>query len=351
MEKIDLYNPKEASACFFRTTIKEPYKKSLLQITEKCNLRCNHCFLSAEYEGNQMPYESITNMVIPYFKKNNIIKVTLTGGEPLVHEKIYDIIEAFDQNKISVTVCSNGSLLDATIIKRIKKHENVKFNISLDGFSNASHGGFRNSPIPSLFDMVKQNIMFLSENNLLNGILVTPNKFSSIEEYVELCKFAKSIHAKYVLMNPLSQYGRGEMSKNLAFSQQELNELRNRTKDFIDDMFDIVYIRFPNEHKPLSKCNYGKVLYVFTDGNIAICPYMVFGANNMESKYKPEDFYLGNILEKPENLDKLLKNYQLPRKESIRINCSKECSRGCIAAKIGEGRYIEECDFELCPQK
>lgn len=351
MEELHIYDHEETSVCFFRTTVKDPYKKCLLQITEKCNLKCKHCFLSANNQGSQMSYEDIVNLVIPYLKNNNVVKVTLTGGEPLVHENIYEIIKILVDNAISVTVCSNGSLLDMELLNKLQKFSNVKFNISLDGFSNETHGAFRNSLCSNLFDKVKENIILLRDKKLLKGILVTPNKISSIDEYVEICVFAKSIGAKYVLMNPLSHYGRGAVSKNLAMKQSELKELKKRTIDIIDKSFDIIYIRFPNEGKQLSKCKNGKVLYVFTNGNIAICPYMVFGAYNSISKYKPDDFCIGNIFNNPEDLDKLLSLYQLPQNSGITTECIKKCSRGCIAAKISNGLNIGDCDMELCPMK
>jgi MoaA/NifB/PqqE/SkfB family radical SAM enzyme len=35
----------QASSCYFRTTVDTPYRKALVQITERCNLRCAHCFV------------------------------------------------------------------------------------------------------------------------------------------------------------------------------------------------------------------------------------------------------------------------------------------------------------------
>ena len=57
----------------------------------------------------------------------------------------------------------------------------------------------------------------------------------------------------------------------------------------------MVYIRFPNNGKKLSQCKYGKVLYLFTDGDLAICPYMVFACANPDSKYKKSDFIFQSI--------------------------------------------------------
>ena len=55
--------------------------------------------------------------------------------------------------------------------------------------------------------------------------MTSPNKYSSINEYIDICKFAKECKAKYVLFNPLSKFGRGEYTQNLAYTQEELTEL------------------------------------------------------------------------------------------------------------------------------
>jgi MoaA/NifB/PqqE/SkfB family radical SAM enzyme len=34
-----------ATSCYFRTTVDQPYRKALVQIDERCNLRCAHCFV------------------------------------------------------------------------------------------------------------------------------------------------------------------------------------------------------------------------------------------------------------------------------------------------------------------
>src|SRR5262245_22038983 len=44
-----------AASCYFRTTTVQPERKALVQITERCNLHCAHCFVSATREGTDIP--------------------------------------------------------------------------------------------------------------------------------------------------------------------------------------------------------------------------------------------------------------------------------------------------------
>lgn len=344
-----LYDKDVASVCFFRTTVKEPYKKCLIQITEKCNFRCKHCFLSADGRGKQLSLEQIEKNVIPFCVKNKISKVTLTGGEPLVHPECISVINMFLTAGIRVTVCTNGSLLTEELLRKVIDLKKIKFNVSLDSFSQRAFDLFRVNKMEGAFENILMNIELLSRYHVLNGILVTPNIYVSIEEYYNLCEFAKKCGAKYVLMNPLSEFGRGVEDDVLGYSREDLIMLREKTQKLIDASFEVVYIRFPNVGKELSRCQYGKVTYLFTDGSIAVCPYMVFACENSNSKYDKKDFIVANIFEEQCNLQECLDKYTLPViQRTNSFICPNECSRGCKAIIIANGHYLDECDKIMC---
>lgn len=344
-----LYDDNEASVCFFRTTVKEPARKCLIQITEKCNFRCKHCFLSADGKGAQLTLAQIENKVIPFCVKNKVDKVTLTGGEPLFHSECISIINMFLNAGIRVTICTNGSLVSEELLQKVTDLKKIKFNVSMDAFSQASFNLFRENRMEHSFETILSNIKLLGKYNILNGILVTPNIYVSIEEYYELCKFAKECGAKYVLMNPLSEFGRGAEVNTLGYAKEDLIILREKTQRLIDASFEMVYIRFPNLGKELSQCKYGKVLYLFTDGNIAICPYMAFASDNPNSKYEKKDFILTNIFQEECDLQEQLSEYTLPvAQQTASFECPNECSRGCKAIIIASGHYLDECDRAMC---
>ena len=86
-----IYNDSYCAACYFRTTADPPMKKCLLQLTERCNLHCQHCFVSSVNSGNDMEFSLIETHVLPTLIENNVSKVTLTGGEPFVYTNIIDV--------------------------------------------------------------------------------------------------------------------------------------------------------------------------------------------------------------------------------------------------------------------
>ncbi|MBR4320478.1 MAG: radical SAM protein [Oscillospiraceae bacterium] len=346
-----IYNAHYCAACYFRTAADYPNKKCLLQLTERCNLHCVHCFVSSNDKGIDMDYEEIEKKIVPNFIKHKVKKVTLTGGEPLVYPKLYEVVQLLCRNDIDVSICTNASLITNTFLEKIKVFKNVHFNVSLDGFSHTSHGRFRGNENPFLYDTIINNIKMLGQFHLLNGILVTPNTFSCIDEYKKICEFAKNCNAKYVLMNPLSQFGRGELSSDFAMSEEDMCQLKSAVQQYESPEMEIIYIRFPNtEKKPLSKCHAGEILYIFSNGDIAYCPYMAFAAKDTISQYPYKNFIMGNIFSDTFDWDTDIENYQfLINYKDICKNCTDEkCKKGCFATKISQGKRLEDYDI-LCP--
>ena len=113
-------------------------------------------------------------------------------------------------------------------------------------------------------------------------------------------------------------------------------------------------LRIPKENSEdnLSDCNC-EITYIFTNGDVAVCPYMVFACENEEAKYKREDFLYGNILNKDFDLLKEMNEYKLP--DYIQnVNNKKECQgcgKGCKAIKIAHGLLINDCDIEMCKKQ
>lgn len=347
-----VYDTNYCAACYFRTIAKYPSKKCLIQLTERCNLHCEHCFVSADNVGEMMEFEKIKEQVLPQLVKNNVKKVTLTGGEPFVYPKLLDVIELLNASNIEICICTNGTLITKEFIHKIEHLKSIHFNVSLDGFSADSHGTFRGNKDEKVFEKIIENIKLLGEKRLLNGILVTPNIYSEIEEYEKICEFAKQNHAKYVLMNPLSEFGRGESNVQLAMGNEQMERIRNLTEKFCDEEMELVYIRFPNvQHKPLSECVAGRVVYIFTNGNIAYCPYLVFAAKDKKSLYSERDFIIGNIFEQDFDWEEKIKNYKFPINiDEVCEGCDNNmCRKGCYAAKISKGKKLSENDEELCP--
>lgn len=341
-----------ASSCYFRTSIAGEGRKALVQITERCNLHCGHCFVSSGDWGDHMPLEFIVDRVIPRLKAAGVQRLTLTGGEPFVHPDIMAICRAVRSAGLPLGICTNATSTSDDQIAELVGLGEVHVNVSFDGFRPESHGKFRGDR--SSFATTVETTRKFAEAGLLQGLLSTPNALSEPEEFANLCAFASEIGAQYVLMNPLSPFGRGIASqRRLAADEDKMRAIAAVTARFDRPDMQTVRIRFPNEDKPLGSCDAGKIIYVFTRGQVAVCPYLVFAARNPVSRYADQEFMVGNILEA--DVAGALDVYRFHDRFQVGANatcqsCAMEgdCGKGCPAAVIARGERIGEIDTEQC---
>jgi radical SAM protein with 4Fe4S-binding SPASM domain len=126
------------------------------------------------------------------------------------------------------------------------------------------------------------------------------------------------------------------------------------TERFRTRGIDVGHIRFPNDDKPLVGCDIGKLIYVFADGQLAVCPYIVFAARTPQSRYEDREFLVGNILD--HDIDTALDDFNFHDRYQVGSNAqcggcgmNSSCGKGCPAAIISGGGRIGDVDSEVCP--
>lgn len=231
----------------------------------------------------------------------------------------------------------------------------VHCNVSLDGFAADSHGKFRGDR--GCFEITVATVEKLGAAGILQGLLCTPNTLAQDEEYGRLCAFARDNGARYVLLNPLGSMGRGVKSQvKLAKTTMHMQQIHELTAPFDGPDLDIAHIRFPNtEAKPLAGCEAGTIIYVFTPGQVTVCPYLVFAARTPASRHSDTEFIVGNIFTDPD-IAARLDDYRFHDRYQVGQNptcgsCSMAsgCGKGCPAAVVAAGGRIGEVDAEQCP--
>lgn len=90
-----------------------------------CNLRCNYCDTQyAFYEGEEMDMDDILERI----KEWKCRRICITGGEPLLQEGVYKLIDVLLENNYGISVETNGSI---SIEKIVDKNVVIKMDIKL----------------------------------------------------------------------------------------------------------------------------------------------------------------------------------------------------------------------------
>lgn len=167
--------------------------KLVLNVSNKCNLRCKYCYANGGvYNSNEdlMSKDVLKKSLDVFFSEFNIIKtIQIFGGEPTLNipaiEYICKYIEGkFNDGEISelpnIGIVSNGTIVTDEIIELIKKHH-IKVTISFDGqpMVNDIMRVFPDGTGTS--DIIMKNIKKLKEETgEPNTVEVTYNKYHDI---------------------------------------------------------------------------------------------------------------------------------------------------------------------------
>lgn len=107
-----------------------------IEITDKCNLRCKHCFAEAKIENEHfLSYEDIVQ-IYNEIKELGIVYVNISGGEPLLNPYFFEIIKFVAEQPYKTALLTNGLLWDEEKIIELSKVDptkNILIQFSVDG--------------------------------------------------------------------------------------------------------------------------------------------------------------------------------------------------------------------------
>lgn len=112
-------------------------------ITRRCNLKCVHCYQDSDskfYPG-ELSWEQC-QAVVDDLADYKVPALLLSGGEPTIHPKFFELAEYATGKGLRLTLSTNGTLINPEWARRIKDIGFSYVGISLDGMG-ATHDHFR----------------------------------------------------------------------------------------------------------------------------------------------------------------------------------------------------------------
>lgn len=118
-----------------------------LELTSSCNLRCTHCFASAGNDKISFITFEDAIRVVKAACDMGVFWLNISGGEPLLHPNIFEIIKYTTTVPLVTSLLTNGILWDDNIISKLLEvdpNRKTKIQISLDGTNATEFGCHRN---------------------------------------------------------------------------------------------------------------------------------------------------------------------------------------------------------------
>ena len=318
-------------------------------ITNLCNLHCKHCYqedFSKKYDLEWAGLKRVSDNILATLSEwNRKTCVHLTGGEPLLKEDLFSLLNYLDPKPEieELGIITNGLLFSREVLERLSAFPKLKkIKISLDGADAEVHDSIRQKGV---FEKVIHSLPMIKQENRFEIILmftVMKRNYKSLPSLIRLCQ---NLGADGLILERFIPLGRGEKFINEVLEKDQWGELVEILMEFFsmevdeDDMpsYQAFQITFDEDGIELlgAPCIIGRDgLCIMPEGSVLPCRRFPVPIGNLMNES------LKKIWESSSLLD------ELGKRKNLKGRCGKcqiEDCRGCRSLAFAlTGDYLGE---------
>jgi SynChlorMet cassette radical SAM/SPASM protein ScmF len=267
-------------------------------LTEGCNLRCRHCWIDPGHQTDGRSYRALDigsfRSIIEQAVPMGLSGVKLTGGEPLLHPGIHEMIELIREKDLRLTVETNGTLCTPELSMEMAGCKAPFVGVSLDGANAETHEWVRG--VRGCFQATLEGIRNLSGAGLNPQVIMTVMRRNK-DQLEAMVRLAESVGARSVKFNLMQPTARGEKMHQAgeALRTEELVRLGRWVEEDLSPSTRLKLVfHQPLAFRPLgrmfgeqgdgcARCGILGIIGVLANGSYALCgigevvPELVFG--------------------------------------------------------------------------
>lgn len=245
-----------------------------MQILYQCNFRCDICdFWKPPFTGMPKLGLEQVRIIAEKLKPLGPQFISVGGGEPLLHEALFDIIRVLAKDNFPVMIC-NGWYMTPEKARMLFEAGLYEVSISLDYANAAKHDAQRN--MPGAFDRALKALTMLNENRVHEDQrvhMISVVMEDNIDEIEPLVKLAKEMGITYLLSFYCNSRGRKEariMPEEIA---RRLLDIQKRYPEFVSlPEYLGRFAEAGDAGHGIGPCYAGKNLYnIDCQGNVTRC--------------------------------------------------------------------------------
>ncbi len=232
VSKLIIYLKKKGIIFFPEEFVNKPVFHIQWHLSERCNLKCKHCYQGEPNCSNELDYQELIRFVDQYtyvckkWKRRG--EISLTGGEPFLLpflESLCRYIKSGDI-PINLTILTNGTLIKKKDIRWMKEL-GVRLQVSIDG-NKTIHDEIRGK---GMYKITLNNLQLLIGNNIPTSIHTVLMK-KNMDCVVEIIKNFTEVGINRITFSRLVPLGRGikkEMLEPLEVKEifEKINQMSN----------------------------------------------------------------------------------------------------------------------------
>jgi SynChlorMet cassette radical SAM/SPASM protein ScmF len=255
-------------------------------LTEGCNCKCRHCWITPKFESGgegKWPYISVSafKKVVEQGCRLGLSAVKLTGGEPLIHPDILELLAYIETTGLRLIIETNGLACTKEIAAAIKRCNSSFVSISLDGAKEETHNWVRG--VDNAYEGALNGVRNLVEVGIRPQLIMSLVKRNQdqIEDLVKLAEGIGASSIKFNLVAPLMERGELLAEKNETLSVKDFMELGRKIEDEIQPKskirlsyshpFAFKSLSTMFEKNELGRCGIFGIIGVLGSGKYALC--------------------------------------------------------------------------------
>jgi len=212
-------------------------------ITRKCNLKCKHCYISADESRarDELSTEEAKKVIDSLLKVNTGV-LLFSGGEPLLRPDIWELAEYAREKGLRCGLSTNGTVISEDVAEKIKSCGLIYAGISIDG-NRQVHDGFRGA---GSFDRAWEGLRNCKKAGLPVGVRFTVNKYN-YQSLAEVLDMVVEEKVPRFCMYHLVYSGRAsaDMDIDPDTGREVADLLIKKTKQFADLDLEILSVDNP----------------------------------------------------------------------------------------------------------
>ena len=312
------------------------------ELTYACNLACTHCLSSS---GRRDPRELDTAealALVDEIAAMQIFYINIGGGEPMMREDFFAIVEHAVSRNVGVKFSTNGTRLDAAAARRLAATDYLDVQVSLDGVDAPTNDAIRGAGSYRRARQAMDHLKDADFGPFKISVVMTRHNIDQLDDYEALA----SHYGAQLRLTRLRPSGRGadvwdELRPSAAQNRDLYHWLLARPEVLTgDSFFHLSALGDPLEG--LNLCGAGRVVCLIDPvGDVYACPFVIhdqFRAGNVR------DAGFGPLWRESD----LFTSLREPGSAGACASCGSfdACRGGCMAAKFFTGLELSDPDPE-----
>ncbi len=198
-------------------------------LTERCNLRCSHCYQTGEKQ-DEMSLPEIRDGIQEIAETLNIWKrtydmdftpsVNISGGEPLLRQDLYQVVEEFRLRGFEIYLLTNGTLIDRRVADRLRRSGVRGVQVSIEGTEDV-HDAIRGKMSFSASVRGARNLLDAGMEVTLNATLSKLNA----DSFLHMIRLSSELGVQNLGFSRIVPTGRGRGMMKEMVNTDDLRSL------------------------------------------------------------------------------------------------------------------------------